>query len=535
MGNTGSQQAWDELSGSIRAGDALAVRSFLGRLSAARGGTAAASIRETRALKALDLNSPSCPALQLAAACGRADIVGLLLDFCNSDPQLPNLALDATDDAKRTALHWAASVARPPYCGQCVAQLLGRNADPCIAAADGTTPLDAARRAGCQQCVRTIEGKVQLWEGWVDHDERRLLPLPLWRQKWMVVLLDRRPNTGPAHLAGAVLVVCCGCGRTLQAEAYVFQLRCSGCGSQVELTPFLQLAIYEPPSSSSPILALDAAVPAVCLRLPQMPSQLVAKALEDASWRSATDALLQGKLRRALQSTAGSGRTHGLTFKLLGQEGTILAEHSFRVATEAARSQVLGILRDPSRAAYDASHALRAGAPATAAIASSQLPPQSPWSCSSCTYAHVAADARLAACAMCGALRGSMHKGASSTLPEPSAPPTEELGEASAPPPPPRAPPAMPAASPAAPNSEMSKEVAPAASREDSAKVATGTDEEMVDLCVVCLDRYADTAVIPCGHMCGCEACLQGILETPGAQCPLCRGAATTVIRIYRN
>ena len=52
--------------------------------------------------------------------------------------------------------------------------------------------------------------------------------------------------------------------------------------------------------------------------------------------------------------------------------------------------------------------------------------------------------------------------------------------------------------------------------------------------CVVCLEKNADTAVIPCGHMCGCGDCLQMISESANPQCPLCRGPMTSVIRIYQ-
>ena len=52
--------------------------------------------------------------------------------------------------------------------------------------------------------------------------------------------------------------------------------------------------------------------------------------------------------------------------------------------------------------------------------------------------------------------------------------------------------------------------------------------------CVVCLEKNADTAVIPCGHMCGCGDCLLRISKSANPQCPLCRGPMTSVIRIYQ-
>ena len=52
--------------------------------------------------------------------------------------------------------------------------------------------------------------------------------------------------------------------------------------------------------------------------------------------------------------------------------------------------------------------------------------------------------------------------------------------------------------------------------------------------CVVCLEKNADTAVIPCGHMCGCGDCLLRMSKSANPQCPLCRGPMTSVIRIYQ-
>ena len=54
-------------------------------------------------------------------------------------------------------------------------------------------------------------------------------------------------------------------------------------------------------------------------------------------------------------------------------------------------------------------------------------------------------------------------------------------------------------------------------------------------ICVICYEASIDTALVPCGHMCGCYDCLafpgghwQGI--TP---CPICRRHVTHVLRIY--
>lgn len=51
--------------------------------------------------------------------------------------------------------------------------------------------------------------------------------------------------------------------------------------------------------------------------------------------------------------------------------------------------------------------------------------------------------------------------------------------------------------------------------------------------CVVCLEVPADSAVVPCGHMCACHTCLVRI-QACSARCPVCRGPVTSTIKIYR-
>ena len=46
--------------------------------------------------------------------------------------------------------------------------------------------------------------------------------------------------------------------------------------------------------------------------------------------------------------------------------------------------------------------------------------------------------------------------------------------------------------------------------------------------CVVCMDRAARIAMLPCGHLCCCEDCARGL-----AQCPVCRTPVQTTQRIF--
>ena len=46
--------------------------------------------------------------------------------------------------------------------------------------------------------------------------------------------------------------------------------------------------------------------------------------------------------------------------------------------------------------------------------------------------------------------------------------------------------------------------------------------------CAICLDDNAEYAVVPCGHRCLCASCTKAV-----SKCPVCRGAMTTVLRVF--
>jgi len=69
----------------------------------------------------------------------------------------------------------------------------------------------------------------------------------------------------------------------------------------------------------------------------------------------------------------------------------------------------------------------------------------------------------------------------------------------------------------------------------DSSTAASSGYATCDSMCAVCLECPADTAVVPCGHMCGCNTCMQSIRGSPDAECPICRGPMTSTIRIYKN
>jgi len=66
-------------------------------------------------------------------------------------------------------------------------------------------------------------------------------------------------------------------------------------------------------------------------------------------------------------------------------------------------------------------------------------------------------------------------------------------------------------------------------------QTASADDEDgETGMCVLCLDNRADSAVVPCGHMCGCHECLLAVKSSAKAECPMCRGPMSSIIRIYR-
>ena len=47
-------------------------------------------------------------------------------------------------------------------------------------------------------------------------------------------------------------------------------------------------------------------------------------------------------------------------------------------------------------------------------------------------------------------------------------------------------------------------------------------------LCVVCVEREKELALVPCGHVCLCSVCFRSVTS-----CPMCRAEFTSSVRIY--
>lgn len=59
-------------------------------------------------------------------------------------------------------------------------------------------------------------------------------------------------------------------------------------------------------------------------------------------------------------------------------------------------------------------------------------------------------------------------------------------------------------------------------------KDSIGDEEDDSSLCVVCITHERSHVVVPCGHMCLCERCVDRVTE-----CPMCRGHAQCIVKVY--
>jgi len=51
--------------------------------------------------------------------------------------------------------------------------------------------------------------------------------------------------------------------------------------------------------------------------------------------------------------------------------------------------------------------------------------------------------------------------------------------------------------------------------------------------CVVCFDAPKDHAIVPCGHVCVCEACAEQLTKTRTPMCPVCRGPIRETMKVF--
>jgi len=366
MGAANSKQAGEKLAVAIARGDVSGVRQFLDSLLTAQ----TRNTEESRLLRGLNLNdcrhcgqSPLHLAAKLGPASGDRglEIFRMLLDFSRTPQSRPELDPNSVDDNNLTVLHYACQSRNPPFCTQFVEELLSRGADACIASPRGNTPLDLVRQKGCGSCVRTLESRVALWQGWVDHYEQTMLVLPTWKARWLVLLQDRRSNSGPSFLprGGVNSVVqgfvntvgnapasrrCPTCDNPVSIPDFVPRFQCPRCNTEIAVPATLQLAMYECQRASSTMATVDMATPVVKQPLPQDHRQLEAVPMEDSSGASGNPF---GLIKRALQNVASSSKSWGMTVKIYGTRREHLGELSVRLGSEGERKQLMDFLSNP--------------------------------------------------------------------------------------------------------------------------------------------------------------------------------------------
>merc|ERR1712194_856000 len=79
----------------------------------------------------------------------------------------------------------------------------------------------------------------------------------------------------------------------------------------------------------------------------------------------------------------------------------------------------------------------------------------------------------------------------------------------------------LPASNPAPVSTKMPS----AASSADAPRTVQAPND---DFCVICRAQLADTAAVPCGHMCGCSKCLCELQSSSAPECPVCHAPMTS-------
>ncbi|CAE7915241.1 Fank1 [Symbiodinium sp. KB8] len=492
MGSSAAKQASEDLCNAVQAGDLNRCQQLLQRLQQSQGqsqreGDVTASVLN-------EISSCGMAPLHLAVATSRFDIASLLMDR----------AADANvrDARQRTPLHVAALTPN----ARLVQELLSRRADPFCATELGRTPLDMARDVNCVGSVRALEGASALWQGPVDAFQPKMLVIPSWSPKWLVVLRDRRHNTGPSFFArGDVHNVfkkaqnlmrdnlvgpdaahqCPHCYKTNAIPDFVESFPCSHCGRMLSVPASLQLALYDYTQG------VPDARPIAVLPLPQDARGIHVKSLEEPTAQPA------GWLRQKLGGLGlTSSRNHGFSVRVAASAHANEATWDLRFATSLECAQ------------------------ARSAVAFSQRCPRS-----------------LILKEIYDRMLLDLSAPQEEELPIPSAPPADEGEEAPAVAPPPPEPRHQASHSPAPAQAPPREPPHHAAQTPPPAQVISQDDQERPEqddgMCVVCLERRADTAVVPCGHLCLCQNCVADVMGQK--LCPMCRNEASSTVRIYRS
>jgi hypothetical protein len=60
-------------------------------------------------------------------------------------------------------------------------------------------------------------------------------------------------------------------------------------------------------------------------------------------------------------------------------------------------------------------------------------------------------------------------------------------------------------------------------------------DDAEEDQCVMCFDAPKDHIIIPCGHVCVCEACANLLTQMRKPTCPICRTAIQHTNKVFHS
>lgn len=219
----------------------------------------------------------------------------------------------------------------------------------------------------------------------------------------------------------------------------------------------------------------------------------------------------QGKIRTALQSAPSTERRHGFTVSFKQSKAE---KHSFRAAREADRETLLSIFHNPVKAAYEATQRASGTAPTAPCWSPNKWAQASPTP---------SVEDQAACSPPCGLL--GTQALASQALMVPSAPPADHAAQA------PTLLTSGVANSGCIAQAQKGGLVRHHESKAESVANAFQDNEQ----CLLCGARSADTACVPCGHLCGCEPCLQELQASASLQCPTCQLPVTSLIRIHRS
>lgn len=51
--------------------------------------------------------------------------------------------------------------------------------------------------------------------------------------------------------------------------------------------------------------------------------------------------------------------------------------------------------------------------------------------------------------------------------------------------------------------------------------------------CAVCMNDTKNMALVPCGHVCLCEACCRAVMSSGSRKCPVCRIGIESTLKVY--